>query len=62
MIDTLAVLYFFFIYFILVLTKTTFKIVSALLQTNPKQLVFSSWELIILGVSISYIFTYIKFI
>jgi hypothetical protein len=37
------------------------KIVRALLEKNPKPLVYTNRELIILGLSLSYIITFIKF-
>ena len=55
-------IYFFILVFtILVSLKNVLKFMSALLQREPKPLDYSNRELIILGLSISYIITYIFF-
>jgi hypothetical protein len=50
---------FVFVFTILVLLRSVTKFVSALLQKEPKPLVYSNRELIALGLSISYLITYI---
>jgi len=50
---------FIFVLTILVSLRHGLKIVRALLEKNPKPLVYTNRELIILGLSISYIITYI---
>lgn len=61
MINTQVVFFFLFVFSCLILTKFFFKIMSALLQVNPKPLLMSNWELIIVGLTTSYIITYLKF-
>lgn len=50
---------FIFVFTILVTLKNVAKFISALLQKEPKPLVYSNRELIIYGLSLSYIITYI---
>jgi hypothetical protein len=50
---------FLFVFSILVSLKGFIKFLSALLQKDPKPLVFSNRELLYLGASISYLITYI---
>ena len=50
---------FIFVFAILVTLKNVAKFISALLQKEPKPLVYSNRELIFLGLSISYIITYL---
>jgi len=50
---------FIFVFTILVTLKNVAKFLSALLQKEPKPLVYSNRELIFLGLSLSYIITYI---
>lgn len=50
---------FIFVFTILVTLRNVAKFVSALLQKEPKPLVYSNRELIFLGLSLSYIITYI---
>jgi hypothetical protein len=54
-----AIYLFIFVFTILVSLKNVTKFVSALLQKEPKPMVYSNRELILLGVSISYIITYL---
>ena len=55
-------IYFFILVFtILVSLKNVLKFMGALLQREPKPLDYSNRELIFLGLSISYIITYIFF-
>ncbi len=55
-------IYFFILVFtILVSLKNVLKFMSALLQREPKPLDYSNRELIFLGLSVSYIITYIFF-
>jgi hypothetical protein len=56
-IDTIYL--FIFVFTILVSFKNVIKFMSALLQTEPKPLEYSDRELFLLGLSISYIITYI---
>lgn len=49
---------FIFVFTILVTLKNVTKFLSALLQKEPKPLVYSNRELIFLGLSLSYIITY----
>jgi hypothetical protein len=57
-----SIYYFIFIFSLLVIAKNKIKFISALLSENPKPLGIGNGELIILGLSISYIFTYLKFL
>lgn len=50
---------FIFVLTVLVSLRHGLKIVSALLEKNPKPLAYTNRELVILGLSISYIITYI---
>ncbi len=43
----------------MILLRQSFRIVSTLLQNEPKKIVYSNRELIPLWLAISYIFTYI---
>lgn len=53
-------LYFFiFVFTVLVLLKNITKFIRAITQYEPKPLTYSTKELIFLGLSISYILTYI---
>jgi len=56
-IDT--VYFFIFVFSILVVLKNTSKVLVALLEKNPKPLVYSNRELLSLALSISYIITFI---
>jgi len=56
-IDTIYL--FVFVFTILVSLKNVTKVIGALLQREPKPLVYSNRELIILGLSVSYIITYL---
>jgi hypothetical protein len=48
-----------FVFTLLVFLKNLTKFISALLQKVPKPLTYSDRELIVLGLSISYIITYL---
>jgi hypothetical protein len=50
---------FIFIFTILTTLRGLFRVLGSLLQNEPKPIVFSNRELIFLGLSISYITTYI---
>jgi len=50
---------FIFVFTILVVFKNTTKFISALLSSEPKPLVYDDRELISLGLSLSYLITYI---
>jgi len=56
-IDTIY--FFIFVFTILVSLKNVTKFIGALLQKEPKPLVYSSRELIFLGLAVSYIITYL---
>ena len=56
-IDTIY--FFIFVFTVLVSLRNVTKFVSALLQKEPKPLVYSNKELIFIGLSISYIITYL---
>jgi len=56
-IDTIYL--FIFVFTIFVSLKNVAKFLGALLQKEPKPLVYSNRELILLGISISYIITYL---
>jgi hypothetical protein len=56
-IDTIY--FFIFVFTILVAFKNVANFIGALLQKEPKPLVYSDRELILLGISISYIITYL---
>jgi len=56
-IDTIY--FFIFVFSILVVLKNTSKVLVALLEKNPKPLVYSNRELLALALSISYIITFI---
>lgn len=50
---------FIFVFTILVTLRNVARFISALLQKEPKPLVYSNRELILVGLSLSYIITYI---
>ena len=54
-----SIYFFVFVFTILVVLRTAKKFVSSLLQNPPKQLVMSNGELILNGLALSYILTYI---
>jgi len=54
-----AIYFFIFVFTILVSLKNVTKFIGALLQREPKPLVYSNRELIFLGLAISYIITYL---
>ena len=56
-IDTIYL--FIFVFTILVSLKNVTKFIGALLQKEPKPLVLSNRELLLLGTSISYLITYL---
>jgi hypothetical protein len=56
-IDTIYL--FIFVFTILVSLNNVTKFLSALLQKDPRPMVYSNRELILLGISISYIITYL---
>jgi len=47
------------VFSILIILRTVFKFISSLLQNPPQKMVFSSKELFLIGLSISYFLTYI---
>jgi hypothetical protein len=55
--DTLFL--FCFIFSVLNVIRACFRLIGTLLQNNPEKLVMSSRELLTLGITISYILTYI---
>jgi len=54
-----TIYFFIFVFTILVTLSNVLKVLRALLQKEPKPLVLSNRELLLLGVSISYFITYI---
>ncbi len=56
-----SVYFFILVFTILVSLKNVLKFMGALLQREPKPLDYSNRELIFLGLSVSYIITYIFF-
>lgn len=54
-----TIYFYIFVFTILVVLKNIAKFVGGLLQRQPKPLVYSNIEIIILGLSISYIITYL---
>lgn len=50
---------FIFVFTILVTLKNVTKFISALLQKDPKPIIYSNRELILFGLSLSYLITYI---
>ena len=57
-IDTIY--FFIFVFTILVSLLNVFKLLRALLQKEPQPLVLGNRELLLLGVSISYLITYLS--
>lgn len=57
--DIETVYRFIFIFSILISLRGLMKVISALLQKDPKPLVYSNRELISLGLSFTYIITYL---
>jgi len=56
-IDTIYL--FLFILSVLTVIRTVFRIISSLLDKEPQRLYFSSRELLLIGISISYILTFL---
>ncbi len=56
-----SIYFFIFIFTFLVSLKHVMKFIGALLSKEPKPLVYSNRELIFLGLSISYIITYLLY-
>jgi hypothetical protein len=54
-----SIYFFIFVFTILVVIKHTTKFIGALLSKTPKPLVYGDRELIFLGISLSYLITYI---
>lgn len=54
-----TIYFFIFVFTILVMLKNITKFISSLLSSEPKQLVYNNRELIFLGLSLSYLITYI---
>jgi hypothetical protein len=61
MLNISTIFFFVFVFTILVVIKNAFKFIGTLLQKEPHPMVMSNGELIILGLSISYIITYFYF-
>jgi hypothetical protein len=55
-----TIYFFIFVFTILVTLSNVLKFLRALLQKEPTPLVFSNRELFLLGVSISYLITYLS--
>jgi hypothetical protein len=56
---TESILFFIFVFSILTVLRAVVKFLSSLLSTPPQKLVLGTWELIFLGLNISFILTYI---
>jgi len=54
-----SIFFFIYVFTLLVVSKNILRFISTLLQKEPKPLVYSDRGLIILGLSLSYIITYI---
>jgi hypothetical protein len=54
-----TVFLFVFIFSVLTVLRTVARIISSLFSTPPKPIVWGKWELIILGLTISYCLTFI---
>jgi hypothetical protein len=50
---------FIFVFSILLNLRTTFKFIISLLQTTPERMVLSGGEILLNGLSLSYIITYL---
>jgi len=57
-----SILFFIFVFTVLVVTKNIFRFISTLSQKEPKPLLYSDRELISLGLSLSYIITFLKYL
>jgi hypothetical protein len=55
-----TIYFFIFVFTILVSLLNVFKLLRALLQKEPQPLVLGNRELLLLGVSISYLITYLS--
>ena len=55
-----TIYFFIFVFTILVSLLNVFKLLRALLQKEPQPLVIGNRELLLLGVSISYLITYLS--
>ena len=54
-----AVYFFIFVFATLVTLKNLTRFISTLLKDSPEKLIYTNKELIILGMSVSYILTYL---
>ena len=61
MLNISTIFFFVFVFTILVVIRNTFKFIGTLLQKEPHPMVMSNGELVILGLSVSYIITYFYF-
>lgn len=61
MLNISTLFFFVFVFTILIVIRNTFKFIGALLQKEPHPMVMSNGELILFGLSISYIITYLYF-
>jgi hypothetical protein len=59
MVDINTFYLFVFIFSTLTVVKTVGRIISSLFSNPPKQIVWGKWELIFLGLAISYCLTFI---
>ena len=57
--DTNTIYLFVFIFSLLTVLRTVSRIISSLFSNPPKPMVWDKWELMFLGLSISYCLTYI---
>ncbi len=62
MLDLNALYFFSFVFSILIILRNTTKFISSLLPKEPKPIYYGNMELIYLGLSISYFFTYIFYL
>ena len=54
-----SIFLFIFIFSVLTVVKTVFRLVSSLFTNPPKPIVWGKWELIFLGLAITYCLTFI---
>jgi len=59
MISMTSILFFIAIFTSLIVIRLVFRLISSLLSNPPQKLVIGIWELFMIGLSISYLITYI---
>jgi hypothetical protein len=62
MINAEFISFFIFIFSFLIILRNFILVLGSLVQEEPKPIVYTTYSLIVLGCSLSYIITYIKFI